>query len=538
MALLPTLALAPRWLRGPSHFAWDVGDTAGTMSHVRALCLEPTADRINPFINYPFGFDNSAYPFWNLLDESRVHLASLFGCSTDSLTIIFALTPLIAMIGNCVAAFIFGFSIHRNNLDGAIIAIFGAFSPAILLQTRTSLSNNVLFFGFLSLASLTLFLNDRKPHWLVTFFCLLTLQIWTNVYTGAGFILVALIVLLSHIISHPKSHSVRIVIPTLVSLIISVLFGLLPLLKTQWFLLSGNPLSTFARPTDTELSGLRQVLLSPNLTTLGSLVSISALVTLKALGRIRFRDLLPLFGGLLILSLTIDVPWFGPLQWLYDSIFGPLRGVGYFVSFVPFLLAFNLVHVRPMPYLEQLRSPPFLRRAAILVLIADAVMSIPRTGFQVNSTFIRAVELHEVAAPFPDDLPSNGVVFQIPDYYYSGTERLFGAPGREILIDQMIHGLPVINGRDFVTAVRNCDEVYSPGRLINFDLLSARGGTIIALRLRDLPSTQATRVQEELTSKGWNEVTVQTSDPLVGLSVWLAPTDPTVDVQLACGGAS
>jgi hypothetical protein len=538
VATLPALALAPRWLRGPGHFAWDVGDTAGTMAYVRALCIEPSTSRVNDLLNYPFGFDNSAYPFWNLIDTFRVNLASIFGCTTNSLAIIFALTPLVAMIGNCVTGFLFGFSISRNNLDGAIIAVFGIFSPALLLQTRTSLSNNVLFFGLLALTALVLYLRALQAHWLVTYFFFLTAQIWTNVYTGAGFILLSQIVLLSHAAAHSKGRRGRLPLSSIAATFLSIVVGLAPLLRSQWFLLSGNSLSHYARPSRTELVGLTEVLLSPNLATFGSLLSILSIVIVAATRRAKLRTMFPFLGVLLILSLSLDLPWLGPLQWLYHRLLGPLRGIGYFNQFVPFLLALNLVQVLPKLQMVGIQSSRRRLHFVVPVLILDALTSIPRAGIQVDPTFTRAVALQDVAAPFPVDLPVNSVVLQLPDYYYSGTERLFGAPGREILIDQMFHGRPMINGRDFITALRNCVEVYSPEALIDLKALAARGGNIVALRLNDLPGYQASRLREQLVSENWQPMPLQTGDSSIDLELWRAPSAPKVDLPSACGRPS
>lgn len=538
VATLPILALAPRWLRGPGHFAWDIGDTAGTMAYVRALCLEPSNSRINSLLNYPFGFDNSAYPFWNLLDTLRVNIASLFGCTTSSLAIIFALTPLVAMIGNCVTGFLFGFSISKSNLGGAIIAVFGIFSPAILLQTRTSLSNNVLFLGLLALTALVLYLRALEAHWLATYFFFLTAQIWTNVYTGAGFVLISQIVLLSHLAAHSEARQRRLLLSTLAATFLSIVVGLAPLLRSQWFLLSGSSLSHYARPSRTELVGLREVLLSPNLTTFGSLLSILAIVVVATTRRAKLGTMFPFLGAVLILSLSLDLPWLGPLQSLYHRLLGPLRGVSYFNQFVPFLLTLNLVQLLPKLQMVKVQSSRCRLYFVIPVLILDAFTSMPRAGFQLDPTFTRAVALQEVAAPFPGDLAVDSVILQLPDYYYSGTERLFGAPGREILIDQMFHGLAVINGRDFITALRNCVGVYSPETLIDLKALAARGGNIVALRLRDLPSYQADRLREQLASENWQPMPPQTGDSTIDLELWRAPSAPKVDLPAACGRPS
>ena len=504
------------------------------MAYVRALCLEPSNSRVNSLLNYPFGFDNSAYPFWNLLDTLRVNFASLFGCTTSSLAIIFALTPLVAMIGNCVTGFLFGFSISKSNLDGAIIAVFGIFSPTILLQTRTSLSNNVLFFGLLALTALVLYLRALQAHWLAAYFFFLTVQIWTNIYTGAGFILISQIVLLSHIAVHSEGRQRRLLLSNIAATFLSIVVGLAPLLRSQWYLLSGSSLGHYARPSRTELVGLREVLLSPNLTTFGSLVSILAIVIVATTRRAKLGPMFPFLGTVLILSLSLDLPWLGPLQSLYHRLLGPLRGVGYFNQFVPFLLALNLVQL--LPKLQMVKIRPYRWRLYFVmpVLILDTLTSLPRAGSQLDPTFTRAVALRDVAAPFPLDLPTDSVVLQLPDYFYSGTERLFGAPGREILIDQMFHGRPVINGRDFITALRNCVEVYSPEALIDLKALAARGGNIVALRLNDLPGYQASRLREQLVSEKWQPMPLQTGESSIDLELWRAPSAPKVDLPSAC----
>ena len=536
VAVLPTLALAPRWLRGTRHFAWDVGDTAGTMSYVRSLCLEPTAETTNPLLNYPLGFDISAYPFWNLLDEVRLQATSLFDCSTNSLAIIFALTPLIAMIGNCLAGFIFGYSVTKNNLDGLVIALFGVFSPDILLQTRTSLSNNVLLFGLLSLASMATYCRTLRAHWLVIYASLLTLQIWTNVYVGAGTTFTSFIVIICLLPSSTFLRKLHLLTQIFAATVLSILLGLAPLLRSQWFLMSGSALAPFVRPIETERSEFRELLTSPGLLTVGSILSVILLVISFARRRSFFRGVVPFCGVVVILILNSDGQIFGPLQALYSRVLGPLRGVAYFMTFVPILFAFMTVQLRS-------EHPNFFRRPyasakrfLIPIFLLDALTSLPRAGFQIEPTFYRSVALEEVAAPYSENLHLEGALLQLPDYYYSGTEIFYGAPGREILIDQMIHGMALINGRDFLTALRNCEDIYSPDSLINLDILAARGGGTIALRLEDLPVTQTERIRAQLSSAGWIRLDPSPTVSPVKLELWKASYVPAVNLSSACSG--
>lgn len=537
VAMLPVLALAPRWMRGPRYFAWDVGDTAGTMSHVRAVCLNQDAARLNPFINYPFGFDVSAYPFWNLLDEFRTHTASIFGCSTHSLVVIFALTPLVAMIGNCMAGYFLGYSIFSRNIDGLLMAIFGVFSPTILLQTRTSLSNNVLFFGLLAVASISKYCQNKRVHWIFIYGSLLTLQLWSNVYNGAMTIFTCAVVVLSLTKMQNQKRRWRTYSTALFATIIFFLLGIAPLLVSQWFLLAGNLLGQFARPSDTQRMSLLDAILSPNFLTAGALLTVGAAITTFIKGRSLYGTIWPLTGIGLIICLNLDTEIFGPFHYVYNQILGPLRGVSYFLTIVPILGAFVLIMLRNNSPLGHILGSQTVRRILVPLLLIDAVTSLPRIGYNIDPTFYRSTTLEDVAAPFPDDQRLAGGLLQLPDYYYSGSENHFGAPGREILIDQMIHGLPLLNGRDFITSLRNCADVYSVESLINFEVLHARGGRIVALRVTDLSAEQLGRIRKQLMSFGWNNMQLPPDNHAVHLELWVAPTKPSPNFDEACKGA-
>jgi len=539
VALLPVLALAPRFLNGPSKFPLGVGDSIGTMSYVRALCLAPEANRTNPLINYPFGFDSSAYAWWNLLDVVRVRLAAVFDCSTDSLVVIFALTPLLALILNCLSGFIFGFSIRRRNLDGFILAAFGIFTQNILLTTRASLSNNVLFFGLLGLSALATYVYDRRTIWLVIYTCLMSLQIWTNVYMGAGFILVSSVVLLTLALSLDERRATVVILGSAASAI-SIVIGLLPLLTTQWFLLTGNPLRAFARPVDTQRSSFGEILTSHGLLTVGPIVSIVGILVSIATKRSPLRSLLPLLGVLLIISVNLDANALEPLHRLYRYFFGPLRGTGYFMTFIPMMLAFNFVVVRPNIQIRGgflFRNPRYIW---LTLFLLGAIMSIPRSGLQIHPDLYQSNSFTLLSAPYPDDIPLKGAVFHLPDYTYyvgGGTHAFYGSPGREILLDQMVHGRPIINGRDFLTALRNCDVVYNSTTLFDLEVLSARGGGTVAMRVDELPESQVSRIRRQLAAAGWSRAFQSSGKSFVRLELWLAAEEPEIDLSRACEGS-
>lgn len=520
---------------------WDLGDTAGTMAQVQSLCKHPGANRLNPVINYPFGFDNSAYAYWNLADHSRAYIARLFGCSTESITWIFSVFPIISLSLTCATAFAFGYAFQKRVCDGLTMFLIGAFSPTIILQTRTSLANNVLFFGFLSLAALVTFLRSKRLGPLTISFSLMVLQIWSNIYVGAAFVLLSLVVLLSYAFEpHSAKFRTRLRAPSIaaVVMLLAIAVGLLPLLRSQWFLLTNPGLSGLARPVDSQRNSLLRTVLVSIKWTPGMIGAAVFSVALGVGRRAKGPVLIPLAFATVIVILNSEGIFIDPINSLYGRIFAPLRGVGYFLSFLPILLAISLIqslrYNRPLPSVFRV-GPVHLKLSVLLVLfmMLEITASLPRTGVRLDSTLHDSQYFTEVSAKYSKNINFSDPVFHLPDFYYY-YEPWYGSPGRDIYFDQMAHGMPILNGRDLRTALLNCPDVYSDTSGLNFPILAARGAGFVSIRTQDFREPSLSSVRFQLKESGWLRIQVADDDDDVPVEVWAAPNRPIVNSLAAC----
>jgi hypothetical protein len=137
-------------------------DTEGTAWWIWSRCVgQSTILRANG-ISYPYGFDLSRLPVFNHVDETRIQISRLWGCSSTSVIVQLAIFPTICIIGNSICGYLLGQSLFKNKSLAFILGLTTGFSSQILLSTRTPLANNVLFLGLAPGLFATRWLQNRK----------------------------------------------------------------------------------------------------------------------------------------------------------------------------------------------------------------------------------------------------------------------------------------------------------------------------------------------------------------------------------------
>lgn len=253
---------------------------------------------------------------------------------------------------NALAAYSLGQIIFKNRHFGFLFALVVAFSSQIVLGTRTPLSNIIYFWGLASLIFLLKFLNNRNFIFLLLSLSLLIVQTLFNVYTGALFVYLGLTMLLSFGAIYEIKFKKQMLYALL--FIVSAVFGLAPLIRSQIYLFMDADRANAFRPVEIDSSTLPMsylflqdrgiyTLLTPDSWAVPSAGWLSTPLLLGVgwgfLQHLKLRNSRNsyviasrwMFASSVVLILIIyQVPGASIVQNLYFHFFSPLRGVSNF----------------------------------------------------------------------------------------------------------------------------------------------------------------------------------------------------------------
>lgn len=465
LLVVVALFLLSHVLRSPGTFGMSNTDNEGTLWWIWTKCQGYSVNGLLTRVGWPTGFDTRDFATFNLVDEFRASAARLGRCSPETVTSIFSLFPVVALFLNLATAYLLGWKLFRNRLWALILAITGIATSQILLATRTSLANNLLAPGLLSLIfALSFFELGKQRHALLSALFLST-QMLCNAYNGAMFFIVLIVFALAW-----KSE-IRfrqwIVFPGI--LLLGCFVGLLPLARTQLFLITDTARRDLIRPVNLEAEVVNpQILLSRNYSWFNSLlqgklpspeagwlsVFVLLLTVLAVVGpfsskisaRTRRLAVGSSAASLLIVLIACDVPGGEPFRLIYSLLGSPFRGVSNFLKIVPLLLTIGGLSI--LREISQRRSEdrqvqPWLSVVLILLCGLNLWDSVPTSpSFTQRTSLIDAAQFYR---SLPDSRKDD-VVAHFPDYTY---QPEWGLPLRFIQISQMYTDEILANGRDF-----------------------------------------------------------------------------------------
>lgn len=466
-------------------------DNEGTLWWLWTECKGYSSHGILTRIGWPKGFDTTDFASFNLIDMFRSRAARLGGCSPEAVVSIFSIFPVVALFLNFLAAYLLGLRVLNRRLWAVVLAVTGIGTSQILLATRTSLANNLLAPGLLALAFALRFLDRGKGRdaWLSA--CFLCLQMMCNAYNGAMFLIVLVV------FSWSRKPEFRFrqwfVFPGI--LLIGSLIGLLPLIRTQLFLVTDsnrrdlirpvnlnaeviNPLVLFSRNYHWFTSILQEKMPVPEAGWLSILVVLLALLVVGGLfGRQTSAESRGLTVGsfaasTLIILIACDIPGGEPLRTLYAFFGSPFRGVSNYLKIVPLLLAMGGLSI--LKEWSERRSMSWMVRCWLpLALTVLCVLNL-WDSVPTSPTFRERTSLVEVA-DFYRSLPDSdkaGVTAHFPDYTY---QPEWGMPLRFIQMAQMYTDEILANGRDFDHRHDRSSALPSPTNRTAFESLRKRG---------------------------------------------------------------
>ena len=532
--LVPVLTLAGMSILLTVHRLWNISssigmlntDSEGTAWWIWSRCIGQTDLARANGVAYPRGFNLETLPTFNLIDEFRILVAHMSGCSSSSIIIQLALFPTICLIGNSLAGYFAGRILFQHRLSGFLLGITCAFSSQTLLATRTPLANNVLFFGLLAVGFSAKWLRDGSINYLILTFISQAMQVLSNVYNGFAFLLIVLMVLMTFPSSVHLSPSRRIRIS--ISIVVASLIGLGPLIANQIQLLTNSSFQKIYRPFDAKLEVLPFSSLFTKDRGLYDLfgpvswprpeagwLSIPLLIGLMYFTFEFFRDsqrdrainraVISTFSVAFFLILIIwDVPGFSYLRRLYFAIFFPLRGVSNFAKVLPLLMGLALLLMVQVVRENHLinRKRPIQSRGIIcaffLLLLADNV--------PLSQSYWRVQDVRPFISTYgsPDVKMNSGPVAEFPDFMYGPQ---WGLPQRFIQLAQIGDSRPRLNGRDFGQLSDGSNPLPLPVDDLTLNALLNRGATTIILHRNLISPAEFNRSVGFLRSQNFQEHT-------------------------------
>ena len=480
------------------------GDTEGTMWWIWANCKGYNSGSILTNISSPLGFDVSHLPVYNFVDQCRIWITRLFGCSPASTIAVTALLPLFSLITGSLAAYALGFQLFLSKRAGVFVAISACFSSQVLLATRTSLANNVLTPGLVALVFVVIYLRKGSRTSFLVLLIATTVQVLCNVYNGALFGFLTLVFVLFLPSSFVMKFRQR--LWSCVAITGAAVLGLGPLLKSQLFLITNSVESDIYRPINQIGETVDPlVLISRNYDWFNSLAPFSwprpeagwislahllVIVTFFFLiltGRLaKSKELqisvVCLTTSIFLIVLVFKIPGTALIHNFYFNYFGPLRGVSNFAKGIPLLLGIcgvailRILQESGFSLILNLHKSSQSNKTSIFIAFLALLMldNIPRSQDFSTRTSLQPI------INFWKQVPrtTTGSTAHFPDFTYG---KEWGFPIRFIQMSQMFMDSHLANGRDFQKRANICNALPTPVNLKSLKTLQNRGVTQIIL---------------------------------------------------------
>lgn len=499
-----TILLRHSLINPMSSIGMSGGDTEGTMWWIWTNCKGYNSGSILTNISSPLGFDVSHLPVYNFVDQCRIWVTRLFGCSPASTIAVTALLPLISLITGSLAAYALGFQLFLSRRAGLFVAVSACFSSQVLLATRTSLANNVLTPGLVALVFVVIYLRKGSKTSLLVLLFATTIQVLCNVYNGALFGFLALVFVLFLPSSIVMKFRQR--LWSCVAIMGAAILGLGPLLKSQFFLITNSVESNIYRPIDQFGETIDPlVLVSRNYDWFDSLAPSSwprpeagwisivqllvvvafffLLLTRRLVKSKEFQiSVVCLATSIFLVVLVFKIPGTALIHNFYFNYFGPLRGVSNFAKGIPLLLGICgpavsriLQESGSLPRLSLHKSGQSIKTSVFIAFIAVLMLdNIPRSQDFSTRTSLQPI------GNFWKQVPrtTTGSTAHFPDFTYG---KEWGFPLRFIQLSQIFMDSHLANGRDYQKRASICSALPTPIDLKSLKTLQNRGITQIIL---------------------------------------------------------
>lgn len=488
-------------LRKPLAIGMANTDTEGTLWWIWSKCEGRIKGEVATEIAAPYGFDTSRFATFNIVDESRVLFSRLMDCDHNATLLVVSLLPFVALILNLVAIYALGWTVSSSRLTSVAIALCGGVSSQLLLATRTPLANNLLAPGILALLFYVRSTRTSRLTNMMAACVMVSIQMLSNAYNGMAFVIVLSVFVVTF--SATSDRGLLSAPTELLALAVSATAGLLPLLRTQLFLLHDQVAQAIYRPVDIAgevISPL--VLISRSHSWFSNLVpdsfpkpesgwiSAPLLVAWLISCRYVFREALTTersrlaaassFSAVLITIIAFKVPGTSLVRSVYFDLFSPFRGVNNYAKLLPVLLALSVGVMVKDSFKECFRAPRNGKQVISLCVAITAVISLNVVdSIPASPTFRERTSLTSTRTFYAQfKRQDTGAAAHYPAVMYG---REWGLPLRFIQLAQMYTGDTLANGRSFDQLQEPCTKLPNPSTAYALGFLESRGVSRIVL---------------------------------------------------------
>jgi hypothetical protein len=342
-----------------------------------------------------------------------------------------------------------------------------------------------------------------------------------NAYNGAMFLIVLFVFSLSFKLELRFRR--RLMLPSI--LLLGSLVGLLPLIRTQLFLITDLARRDVIRPVNLGAELVDPlVLLSRNyhwfssiapagmpapeagwlsvFVLLLALLAVGGLFNLQVPARTRKLALSSLAASTLIIFIACDIPGGEPLRFMYRNFGSPFRGVSNYLKVVPLLLAIGGLSILK-DFSDRRSESRVVGSLFPVVLIVLSGLNL-WDSVPTSPTFTERTSLRNVADLYRSipDSDKTGVTAHFPDYTYQPD---WGLPLRFIQMAQMYTDEILANGRDFARRRAISSALPSPINRTTLVAIRKRGITRVVLHKKlidPLTLDESVRFLESLGLRG------------------------------------
>jgi hypothetical protein len=511
-----------------SSFGMPNTDTEGTLWWIWSQCKGYLVDSNLTNVSFPQGFDISRLPSFNLVDSTRVILASMNGCSVEAVTLTISVFPLVALLASGFASYGLGYQLFQSRYLALFISFSASFSNQNLLSTRTSLANIFIAPGLMALMFAVVFLRKKSRSSVLWIFFFLVIQMLCNAYNGALFVFLTLLIVLFFHSEYGVNFAYR--FKVVVGVVLAGLIGLIPLIQSQIYLFTNPTERDVYRPVDQLGETVEPlVLISRNYSWFDAVfpenfprpeagwISVAHLIVIGFsiwyLAKYRneksssYRITAACLGGsFLLTALIYRIPGTSPLKDVYFEYFSPLRGVSNFSKGIPLLLGvcgastFKALFARGVSKHFGINKLKISGATCVLFVALSLLLvdNIPRSeSFTTRTSLNPIVTFWNSVHSRPKD-----VVAHFPDFTYG---KEWGLPSRFIQLAQLVMDREVANGRDFENRASRCASLPTPIDDSSLKTLVDRGVTMFVLHRQLMVPVDLDKATDFLRKKGYKE---------------------------------
>lgn len=481
-----------------THYSMPDVDTDATLWYLwvkSQINAENTPFKTIHYLSYPYGYDMTIAPFFNIFDEVRIFFYESMGGGWHNLIFIINISAFLAHPLTGVSMFLLAYYLTKNRYASFLAGLIFGFSAYLVLMGRGSMSNNHFWLIPIFYLSIFYFLDSKKPLAVIGSGVALAIQFAINAYWAFFAAIFAPIVFLLYADNLSLKERVRLFTIFLGSSAIFWITINYQLIVEQIYLFTQPDLGDIARTKVPARASVNNVLasyapahenivypwgISAEGTNYPGYVAMMAAIIAGLMGIIGKRKdfAMLMICYLFAVLLCSYVPGLFWINELYFQYLGTFRGVGRFAILAIFFIALLTALLTNHYYKQYLNSSSLFAMPnntmkltwAFIILILPVL--IVAEGYTTQGTFLRTNDFSQMAklyAPIKND-PSVKAIAGYPMTYSSGD---WGAPPLYEYLGQIVHQKPLAGGLDLrhhldqrlLNTISDISDINAPGTI-------------------------------------------------------------------------